>query len=155
MTTPGEWLSLAMHHRGLNELQASIALGVSVDTIRNWITGRVPVEPTAERRLEKEYRQVRRAYFNMWRRCTVPEEPSYQHYGGRGIKVSAVWDTPEAFFKDMGMRPSPKHSIDRIDNDGDYEPGNCRWATANEQAVNKRPRKRRASVQAQNREAKS
>lgn len=72
-------------------------------------------------------------------RCCVPTDPHYENYGARGIRMCERWrQSFETFMEDMGPRPSPAHSIDRIDNDGHYEPGNCRWATMAEQSLNKR-----------------
>lgn len=71
-------------------------------------------------------------------RCGNQNTPNWDRYGGRGITVCQAWvDDFRNFYRDMGLRPSAKHSVDRIDNDGNYEPGNCRWATAAEQAANK------------------
>lgn len=84
-------------------------------------------------RIAPEYR----SWCAMFTRCTNPRHKDWMSYGGKGIKVCNRWRSFELFLADMGKRPSHKHSLDRIDYDGDYEPSNCRWATPEEQANNK------------------
>lgn len=90
---------------------------------------------TRDHSMTPEYR----AWHSMKRRCTRPTSPEYANYGGRGIKVCERWiNSFEAFLSDMGLRPSSIHSLERINNDGNYEPGNCKWATLKEQHRNTR-----------------
>lgn len=74
---------------------------------------------------------------NMHARCSNPKRKEYKNYGGRGISVCERWASFESFVADMGDKP-PRLSIDRINNDGNYEPSNCRWATAKQQRANQR-----------------
>lgn len=81
------------------------------------------------------------SWHGMKQRCTNPNDPRYQDYGGRGINVCGRWLDFNNFFEDMGEKPTLKHSIDRIDVNGNYEPSNCKWSDDYEQQANTRKSK--------------
>lgn len=83
--------------------------------------------------LPKEYK----VWSSLRDRCNNPNTPNYFRYGGRGITVCERWSTFKNFINDMGFRPTPLHQIDRRDNDGNYDPENCHWVSAAENARNR------------------
>jgi hypothetical protein len=92
---------------------------------------------SADGRASKEYT----AWANIVRRCEDNDSPNFKYYGGRGISVCRDWRASfDRFIRDVGPAPSREHWIGRIDNDGNYEPGNVRWETSGQQAQNRRPR---------------
>lgn len=90
---------------------------------------------------DREYR----IWQGMWQRCTNSRCKAYPDYGGRGIKVCGRWGKYANFIFDMGKCPNVEMSLDRVNNDDDYRPGNCRWATRLEQNNNRRPYKKKCS----------
>lgn len=95
--------------------------------------------PEAVRAVEREHRRKNpelEIFRDIVRRCTDSRRTDFHHYGGRGIRVADEWLAPGGFalfFEHIGPRPSPRHSVDRIETSGNYEPGNVRWATQREQ----------------------
>lgn len=78
-----------------------------------------------------------RTFIDMHRRCYNPNRIAYKNYGAKGVIVCESWHSFENFIKDLGPKPTPKHTLDRIDPKGNYEPSNCRWITKSENSKNK------------------
>lgn len=104
------------------------------------------VRATRDRGRSKTHGLSHTPEYSIWtamiRRCEDPKTHNYAAYGGRGITVCERWHVFENFLEDVGRRPSPELSLDRICSDGNYEPGNCRWATLEQQSYNRRNTKR-------------
>lgn len=96
----------------------------------------------AAQTLRQKHRKEYLAWKNMKARCQNPSYHSFARYGGRGITVCERWQKFPAFLADVGLAPSPNHTLERRENDGNYEPGNVRWATRAEQQENTSATKR-------------
>ncbi len=145
LTREKEDLIIELYQSGLTEIQVAQQAGFQVarSTV-NLVLKRRGVSARGERHgaATREF-MPRRWGYSIWQaiiqRCSNPNTEHWGLYGGRGISVCDRWrNSYSTFISDMGPRPSLQHSIDRIDPDGNYEPGNCRWATRQEQSENKR-----------------
>jgi hypothetical protein len=149
----------------LSEVRA--ALGISRATMWRWVgNGKIPItklcgrsfvkrehllglldqiehptpkEPSDLAKLKAQYKAEYCSWVGAKQRCRNPDCPDYEAYAGQGVSFSVRWDSFQTFMTDMGPKPTAGHSLDRWpDPAGNYEPGNCRWATAKEQRVNRR-----------------
>ncbi len=135
------------HGNSIRLYRAKCDCGNEIEVLSTRLYGRVTCCGCSRPRRRKTHGKYKtpeyRVWKAMWARVTNPNHKSYVNYGARGIVICERWKSFVNFMADMGPRPSKQHSIDRINNDGNYEPGNCHWATAKEQRLNQRPAKLR------------
>ncbi len=130
--TAAEWA----RETGLKETTIRGRLAIGWEPARTLTT---PMSTRADRVEQPPRRRLYRIYCGIKTRCGNPKAASFARYGARGITVCERWrESFEAFVADVGLPPSPAHSLDRVDNDRGYEPGNVRWATRTEQSNNQR-----------------
>jgi hypothetical protein len=137
----GSWVA-QWHRAGCNRrVTLGNAANVGADRARELaaeVIGRIP--PPVRVNHGHSSSLVHRIWRQMRQRCRNPNNARFASYGGRGISVDPRWDSFPQFLSDVGEKPSPQHSLDRINVNGNYEPGNVRWATAAQQMANRRPR---------------
>jgi hypothetical protein len=124
---------------GVTRKELADVWGCSYTSLGRYLNPQYAARSREYCRVRAANNRERKIHYDMLRRCYDSSHKSFHDYGGRGIQVCERWKASfESFLADLGPRPTPQHSVDRIDNNGNYEPGNCRWATASIQTSNRR-----------------